>query len=330
MGFNISGKKKFGAKPTGPPEPVTIQPSRTQVVKLGVPYNTPRSSEIRGTVNVKVVTEKGERMYFFNPGDESWSNVSLKSTSSNPILSAPPIEAVEKAFSVLSRCPAVSKVSIVDEHGNPMTMEQVRIARRLLCALSFCPHTCSTCLTRAQVKAMDFIPLEEQATAEEEEDEDEDPVADAVVELQEITAKQAADIESLNTDLGASNAKQARLEAEIQQLSEKHADMQSMLNYLTSSVKEVHEAMWPASSAEEQDAPADAPADEPAAEPAPAPVLVVNRLQRAAAKKRRLEATTAAAGTSGVAATVDVTHDSEDDTPLTTKASRRRVSTKAK
>ena len=126
MGFNISGHKKFGAKPSGPAEPVTIKASTNQVVHLKMPYLTPRAGEIRSAVNFKVLTDQGTRIYFFNPADETWTNISLESTEANPVLSAPPVEAVEKAYNVLSRCPAVSKVTIVDDNDQPINMAQVR------------------------------------------------------------------------------------------------------------------------------------------------------------------------------------------------------------
>ena len=134
----------------------------------------------------------------------------LRSTASEPLLSAPPVFAIEKAHSVLSRTAAVASVTIVDEHEQPLTMEQAR--------------------------AIDFTPLEELAA--DEVDEDNDEIASAVLDLQDTTAQHAAELSKLSTamqiralagELGAVVAKLVRAEAEIERLSTEVAELKGMM-----------------------------------------------------------------------------------------------------
>lgn len=127
--------KKHGLSRSAAKEAAGIQVARSQIVRLGIPYQTPRAAEIRTAVNTKVLTDDGRRIFFFRGEDESWTNVDLKATDAEPLLTAGPIEATEKAYNVLSHCPAVSTVSIEDEDGSPLTMAQVRSSPTRVCAL---------------------------------------------------------------------------------------------------------------------------------------------------------------------------------------------------
>ena len=129
MTFNMKRKGGFASKPTAPAEPVKLKVFLSQKVAISVPYMTPRAPEIRTEINFKVITPEGKRIFWFNPdADEEelkWTNVALTSTADNPLLAAPPVMAVEVAHRVLSRCKAVSTVTIVDENEQPLTVEQV-------------------------------------------------------------------------------------------------------------------------------------------------------------------------------------------------------------
>ena len=118
--------KKKGGYAGPPPEPCGIQPARNSVVTLAIPYGTPRAKEIREWLHTKVLNQDGLRMFYYRSDNEEWTNIDLKSTADAPLLTAPPVYAVEKAYDVLKACPAVSTVSIVDEDDNPLTLAQAR------------------------------------------------------------------------------------------------------------------------------------------------------------------------------------------------------------
>ena len=136
MTFNM--KRKAGYDPSkakGPAEPVKLKVFLDQKVAAILPYLTPRAPEIRAAVNLKVLNAEGKRIFFFNPNapndsELKWTNVSLESTAGNPLLAAPPAIAIEVAHKVLSKCKAVSTITIVDENEQPLTVQQV-------CSLAF-------------------------------------------------------------------------------------------------------------------------------------------------------------------------------------------------
>ena len=111
----------------------------------------------------------------FSGEDNSWTN--RKSTAVEPLLTAPPLEALDKAHNILTGCAAVASVTILDENDQKITL--------------------------AQAKAIDFIPLDELAEAAANDDSDVDEVAEAVVELKDAVAQQQEQI-------GTLEAKQAR------------------------------------------------------------------------------------------------------------------------
>mmetsp|Transcript_53054 Transcript_53054/g.121841 ORF Transcript_53054/g.121841 Transcript_53054/m.121841 type:complete len:306 (-) Transcript_53054:389-1306(-) len=254
MTFNMKRKSGFASKPTAPAEAVKLKVFTTQKVALAMPYMTPRAPDIRTEINFKVLTPEGKRIFWFNPdADEEglkWTNVALNSTADNPVLAAPPAMAVEVAHRVLSRCKAVSKVTIVDENEQPLTVEQV--------------------------KTMQFRPLEESAETEDEDaddDDEDDAIADAVVELKDQVAAHEDKINQLADGMNANDLKLCRAETEIQDLKNIVTELkQAMQNGVLSTVHEANDEIAVTSSVS------------PPATPAPKK----NRLQKATDKKRKL------------------------------------------
>lgn len=211
----FSSNKTIAKKVTGKPESVTIVVSPDQIVLLIIPYGTPRAPLIRELVTTKMLDSNNLRMFWFHGEDKTWSNVALTSTEQEPVLAAPPIEAVEKAHSVLSRSPHVSSVSIVDENKQPLTL--------------------------AQVKDLEFTPLEESAQEEPAATEDDtDELADAVLELKDTAAKNTADVAEVRAvlkhhtmhvadGLATLSTKLSRAEDEVQNLKNEVAELKAAL-----------------------------------------------------------------------------------------------------
>ena len=287
-GFNFGSKNKNKnklSKSTSPPEKVGIMVGRNQIVTLAIPFQTPRAKEIREAVHLKVLNEDGQRIFYFNDKDQSWSNVHLRSTASEPLLSAPPVFAIEKAHSVLSQTAAVASVTIVDEHEQPLTMEQA-------CA-------------------MDFLPLEELAA--DEGDEENDEIASAVLDLQGTAEQHTAELSKLNTaigELGAVAAKLGRAEAEIKRLGTEVAELKSMMQ--SSAASPV------ATEAKKRDVVTAAPAAASSAK-----TKLTGRLAAAAAKKRDLAAAPTAATSAQKQPQGHVAEPVDTATPRPAKAARR-------
>lgn len=130
---------------------------------------------------------------------------------------------------------------------------------------------------------MDFIPLDEQAESEaDDEANEQDELAEAIVELKDTVAQHGTDITALQDASGATKAKQARLEEEVQALKTALAEVQATLKYVTAAQADADTGGALASSPASTVAPAE-PATQAAAKP------TVSRLQRAAEKKRRLD-----------------------------------------
>ena len=274
------------SKPAGPPEPCGLRVHKNQVVDALIPHGTSRSGAIRELLKTEVVNDKGERIFFWHEDQGLWNNVHFKSTASNPLLGAPPVEAVQKAYDVFNKSSAVGAVKITDEEGKSLTLQQV--------------------------KAMQFTALEE--SAEPEEEEEDDALADAVVALQSTVAH-------LENTHGELQAKVSRLEDEVQDLKEAKAlaklaaeEMKSELQRMQASAPRGG-SVPPESDSEEEAEVEETP---------PPPPKKLNRLQRAADKKRRLEREVselepeAAASSEPAAAS-----DDEDDQPVTRRGSSR-------
>ena len=184
--------KPVGQVKSSPPEACGIQVSINSKISLGIPFRTKRDKEIRECVKTRILNDDGSRVFFFRSDDDSWTNVALESTFDAPALTAPPLFAVQKAYQVLTACPAVSTISIVDDNGNPLTLEQVRV--------------------------MEFIPFEYEPTPRTDDDE----LAEAVVDLQGLTEKHTVQVAELT-------AKLSRAESEIQTLKTDVAKLTSML-----------------------------------------------------------------------------------------------------
>ena len=283
----LFGNSKKYNKPSGPPEPCELNVGDNQVVKAIIPHGTPRAAAIRELLKTQVLNGEGARIFYWHEEHDAWTNVHFKSTASNPLLGAPPVEAVEKAYDVFNKSSAVSAVKITDEDGEILTLQQV--------------------------KAMRFTSLEESAIAEPEEEEEVDEVADAVVELQSAVA-------SLVQTHGELQAKVSRLEDEVQDLKEYKAlaklaagEMKSELQRMQVSAPQNPPENHLQFSEDEGD-------DEVTPPPSP---KKLSRLQRAADKKRRLEsgpsglAPEQAASSEPAAAS-----DDDEDQPVTRRATR--------
>jgi len=225
---------------TAPPEKVTIIVYQSQIVQLMLPHQTPRAKEIRETISCKVLNEDNTKIFYYDPDDSSWSNLHYKSTRAVPLLAAPPADACEKAYTVLKACPAVASVTINDENGEPLTLDKV--------------------------KAMDFLPVEASMDEENEPDE----VAEAVLALQDKTAQQEQDVDSLKGKL-------TRAENEIATLKSELAELKGVVTSLVASAP-------PKPSAEEV---VEIKQEEVPASPATVVKPKEGRLARAAAAKKR-------------------------------------------
>lgn len=143
---------------------------------------------------------------------------------------------------------------------------------------------------------MDFIPLDEQAESEaDDEANEQDELAEAIVELKDTVAQHGTDITALQDASGATKAKQARLEEEVQALKTALAEVQATLKYVTAAQADADTggalASSPASTVApaEPDSAAASTSTSSSSTTQAAAKPTVSRLQRAAEKKRRLD-----------------------------------------
>ena len=126
--FNGGSTPGNGTAPQGPrtgPEAVQVQVFVSQIVKALIPYNTPRSKNIRMWLMNYALNESNERVFIFRP-PSGWTTVSLTSTPHSPAITINPVRAVELVVAMEAHCPDVSTVTIINEVNQVITLEQVR------------------------------------------------------------------------------------------------------------------------------------------------------------------------------------------------------------
>ena len=126
--FNGGSNANNGSAPQGPrtgPEAVQIQVFVSQIVKALIPYNTPRSKNIRMWLMNYCLNESNERVFIFRQ-PSGWTNVALSSTPHAPAITCNPVRAAELALVMEQHRPDVSTVTIINEQNQVMTIEQVR------------------------------------------------------------------------------------------------------------------------------------------------------------------------------------------------------------
>ena len=123
-GSNANNWQAAQGPRTGP-EAVQIQVFVSQIVKALIPYNTPRSKNIRMWLMNYALNESNERVFIFRP-PSGWTTVSLTSTPHSPAITIHPVRAVELVVAMEAHCPDVSTVTIINEVNQVITLEQVR------------------------------------------------------------------------------------------------------------------------------------------------------------------------------------------------------------
>ena len=89
---NAAGKQPV---PVSPKENVTAIVQINQVVRLNIPFATPRSAAIRAYINALLLNESNQRLFVFRPG-LLWTTIALEATATNPVLTAAPYFVCEK------------------------------------------------------------------------------------------------------------------------------------------------------------------------------------------------------------------------------------------
>ena len=110
----------FGGSPPSkgqkPKETVTFKVHRNQIVECIIPYATPRAKEVREVIKEQSFFENRYIWCFraLTENPPGWTNVARNSTTQSPMLSAPPVFAVEETKRLLSACDAVGTIKILD------------------------------------------------------------------------------------------------------------------------------------------------------------------------------------------------------------------------
>ena len=128
VGGRGNGGRGVGAAPalTTPREAVPATFHKSRVVVLHVPFQTPRASAIRQFVAARLLNENNQRLFVFRTATgNTWTNISLASTPTNPALTAEPAEIARKLTTILTTCTDVSTVTLHNEEGAVITAEQV-------------------------------------------------------------------------------------------------------------------------------------------------------------------------------------------------------------
>ena len=128
------------ALPT-PRENVSATFYGNRVVAMALPFQTPRAAPVRSFCSARLLNANNQRLFVWRrETNNMWTNIALNSTPANPVLTAEPDEIARKLTTILSQCPDVASVNLLNEAGNTITAEDV--------------------------SNMEFTPLEESATAD--------------------------------------------------------------------------------------------------------------------------------------------------------------------
>jgi hypothetical protein len=111
-------------------EPVTIKVFTNQVVEACIPFSTPRAGEIRTTIRslrYPPDSDNSAMMLIFHedmgePPKPSWNTVQRDGEN----VTSPPYEAASLLHEALSKCPAVSTVSLLDGADNAISLQDVK------------------------------------------------------------------------------------------------------------------------------------------------------------------------------------------------------------
>ena len=130
-GNNASSQRGFGGRASSmqprtstPPEVVNVVVSLTQIVKVDIPYMTPRSTTIRAYCASFLLDENNRRLLFFRK-ETGWTNVSLEATPAQPLLTMEPAKLCRAIEAKLAACPDVQKVVFKTEDGTVVTCDEI-------------------------------------------------------------------------------------------------------------------------------------------------------------------------------------------------------------
>lgn len=168
------------ALPT-PRENVSATVYRSRVVGVALPFQTPRAATIRSYMQSRLLNDQNQRLFVWRRETNNlWTNIALNSTPANPVLTAEPAECARKLTTVLTQCPDVLRVILLNEDGNEITAEDV--------------------------SNMEFTPLDQQAVAQPAAGADDEITVAALAQLvrdvfskvEEVAAAQKLDMVQLN------------------------------------------------------------------------------------------------------------------------------------
>jgi len=129
-GNNAPPQRGFGGRGGGqprastPPEVVNVVVTLCQIVKVDIPYMTPRSTTIRAYCASFLLDENNRRLLFFRK-ETGWTNVSLDATPAQPLLTMEPAKLCREIEAKFANCPDVQKVVFKTEDGMVVTCDQI-------------------------------------------------------------------------------------------------------------------------------------------------------------------------------------------------------------
>ena len=127
----VAGGVQARPAPRTPPENVHIIVFASQILKVLIPHQTARAKAIRDFIAAFMLNDRNERFLVFRPAsnnmEPNWTTVALDSTAAHPKLTIDPVSGCDKLVNILGgSCPDVGAVTMADQNGNVLTLEQVR------------------------------------------------------------------------------------------------------------------------------------------------------------------------------------------------------------
>jgi hypothetical protein len=107
-----------------PREPCSFIFYRSRVVVANIPYNTNRAAPIRQYLAARILNENNQRCFIFR-APTGWTTVAANSTPEHPAVTCEPAEVARKVTTILTQCPDVSTVTLLNESNQQITAEDV-------------------------------------------------------------------------------------------------------------------------------------------------------------------------------------------------------------
>ena len=132
LSFNLgnpagSPQARSGPATAAPLERIRAHVSKSQIVAMTLPFQTPRAKNVRDFVHARLLTATNQKIFFWRREmNNMWTNIALDSSPQAPKLTAPPVDAATALMTILPQCADVSGVDLFDDEGIQITLADVQ------------------------------------------------------------------------------------------------------------------------------------------------------------------------------------------------------------